>query len=61
MGAYVKVNRHGKAKILTHDEIQTLFNDGLNNLRDRVLFSRDYRLKTVRARIVIRNKSSKIP
>ena len=39
MGAYVKVNRHGKAKILTHDEIQTLFNDGLNNLRDRVIFA----------------------
>jgi integrase/recombinase XerD len=39
MGAYVKVNRHGKAKILTHDEIQILFNDGLTNLRDRVLFA----------------------
>ena len=35
----MKVNRHGKAKILTHAEIQTLFNDGLNNLRDRVIFA----------------------
>jgi integrase/recombinase XerD len=39
MGVYVKVNRHGKAKILNHNEIQTLFNDGLTNLRDRVLFA----------------------
>ena len=39
MGVYVKVNRHGKAKILSHAEIQILFNDGLNNLRDRVLFA----------------------
>lgn len=36
---YVKVNRHGKAKILSHDEIQILFNDGLTNLRDRVIFA----------------------
>lgn len=35
----MKVNRHGKAKILTHNEIQTLFNDGLTNLRDRVIFA----------------------
>lgn len=39
MGAYVKVNRHGKAKILSHAEIQLLFNEGLYNLRDRVLFA----------------------
>lgn len=35
----VKVNRHGKAKILNHDEIQLLFNEGLHNLRDRTLFA----------------------
>ena len=39
MGAYMKVNRHGKAKILSHDEIQILFNEGLHNLRDRVIFA----------------------
>ncbi|WP_199314471.1 site-specific integrase [Planktothrix sp. FACHB-1365] len=39
MGAFVKVNRHGKAKILSQDEIQILFNEGLTNLRDRVLFA----------------------
>jgi integrase/recombinase XerD len=38
-GTLLKVNRHGKAKILSHAEIQTLFNDGLNNLRDRVIFA----------------------
>lgn len=35
----MKVNRHGKAKILNHDEIQLLFNEGLHNLRDRTLFA----------------------
>ncbi|MCF3600605.1 tyrosine-type recombinase/integrase [Planktothrix agardhii 1032] len=35
----MKVNRHGKAKILSHDEIQILFNEGLHNLRDRVIFA----------------------
>jgi integrase/recombinase XerD len=39
MGDAVKVNRHGKAKILNHNEIQTLFNEGLHNLRDRVIFA----------------------
>jgi integrase/recombinase XerD len=39
MGTYMKVNRHGKAKILSHDEIQILFNEGLHNLRDRVIFA----------------------
>lgn len=39
MGAFVKVNGHGKAKILSHDEIQILFNEGLHNLRDRVIFA----------------------
>ncbi len=35
----MKVNRHGKAKILSPDEIQLLFNQGLYNLRDRTLFA----------------------
>ena len=34
----MKVNRHGKAKILTVKEIQLLFSEGLTNERDRVLF-----------------------
>jgi len=35
----MKVNRHGKAKILTPEEIGLLFNEGLTNLRDRTLFA----------------------
>ena len=37
----MKVNRHGRAKILTAEEIQLLFSDGftLNPLRDRTLFA----------------------
>ncbi len=37
----LKINRHGRAKILTAEEIQLLFSDGftLNPLRDRTLFA----------------------
>lgn len=35
----MKRDRHGKAKILTQQEIQILFNQGLPNLRDRALFA----------------------
>lgn len=40
-GGYLKVNRHGRAKILTTEEIQLLFSKGftLNPLRDRTLFA----------------------
>ena len=34
----MKIERHGKAKVLNQQEIQLLFNDGLNTLRDRCLF-----------------------
>lgn len=34
----MKIDRHGKAKILTSAEIQLLFNSGLTNNRDRALF-----------------------
>lgn len=34
----MKINRHGQAKILTVEEIQLLFREGLTNERDRVLF-----------------------
>ena len=34
----MKINRHGKAKILTAAEIQDIFNRGLTNDRDRTLF-----------------------
>ena len=34
----VKIDRHGKAKILTTDEIQLLFNEGTSKDRDRTLF-----------------------
>ena len=34
----MKINRHGQAKILTVEEIQLLFREGLINQRDRVLF-----------------------
>lgn len=34
----MKIDRHGKAKILTQPEIQLLFNRGLKNNQDRALF-----------------------
>jgi integrase/recombinase XerD len=34
----MKVNRHGRAKVLTQSEIQQIFNHGLENDRDRTLF-----------------------
>jgi integrase/recombinase XerD len=34
----VKIDRHGKAKILSQQEIQLLFSQGLENSRDRALF-----------------------
>ena len=34
----MKIDRHGKAKILTQAEIQLLFNQGLTTNRDRALF-----------------------
>ena len=34
----MKINRHGKAKILTPSEIQQLFNEGFQSDRDRALF-----------------------
>lgn len=34
----MKIDRHGKAKILTIEEIQLLFNQGTDKDRDRVLF-----------------------
>ena len=34
----MKINRHGKAKVLTQEEIQLIFSDGLDNNRDRALF-----------------------
>lgn len=34
----MKINRHGKAKILTQEEIQLLFNEGFQSNRDRALF-----------------------
>ena len=35
----MKINRHGKAKILTTEEIQRIFNHGLDNDRDKTLFA----------------------
>ena len=35
----MKVNRHGRAKVLTHEEIQLVFTQGLQNERDRTLFA----------------------
>jgi integrase/recombinase XerD len=35
----MKINRHGKAKVLTQAEIQLLFSYGLTSNRDRALFS----------------------
>ncbi len=34
----MKIDRHGKAKVLCQKEIQLLFNEGLTTLRDRCLF-----------------------
>ncbi|BAU13773.1 phage integrase family protein [Leptolyngbya sp. NIES-3755] len=34
-----KVNRHGKAKILSADELSRLFSDGLQTTRDRCIFA----------------------
>ncbi len=34
----MKIDRHGKAKILTQAEIQLLFSQGLQTERDRALF-----------------------
>ncbi len=34
----MKIDRHGQAKILTPEEIQLLFSQGLTNRRDRALF-----------------------
>ena len=35
----MKVERHGQAKILTTEEIDLLFNEGLTNHRDRTIFA----------------------
>jgi integrase/recombinase XerD len=35
---FMKVDRHGKAKILSQAEIQFLFNQGFQTNRDRALF-----------------------
>ena len=35
----MKVDRHGQAKILTNDEINLVFNEGLTNHRDRAIFA----------------------
>ena len=34
----LKIDRHGKARVLTQEEIQLLFNEGLVTWRDRALF-----------------------
>ena len=34
----MKINRHGRAKVITQQEIQLIFTHGLNNDRDRMLF-----------------------
>ncbi|MBA3920170.1 MAG: site-specific integrase [Nostocaceae cyanobacterium] len=34
----MKINRHGRAKVLTHEEIQLVFHHGLANERDKTLF-----------------------
>jgi integrase/recombinase XerD len=34
----MKIERHGQAKILTQQEIELLFNKGLQTSRDRTLF-----------------------
>ena len=35
----MKINRHGRAKVLTQEEIQLVFTQGLQNERDRTLFA----------------------
>ena len=35
----MKINRHGRAKVLTQEEIQAVFKNGLQNERDRTLFA----------------------
>ncbi|MHC5725394.1 MAG: tyrosine-type recombinase/integrase [Nostoc sp.] len=35
----MKINRHGRAKVLTQSEIQLIFSHGLDNDRDRTLFA----------------------
>lgn len=35
----MKINRHGRAKVLTQEEIQAVFKNGLQNQRDRTLFA----------------------
>lgn len=35
----MKIDRHGRAKIFTQSEIELLFNEGLQTLRDRALFA----------------------
>ncbi|MEC4895933.1 MAG: site-specific integrase [Oscillatoria sp. PMC 1051.18] len=35
----MKIDRHGQAKILTLEELEQLFNEGLTNSRDRTLFA----------------------
>lgn len=39
MQSSVKIDRHGQAKVLTQEEIQLLFSQGLTTLRDRALFA----------------------
>ncbi|MBD2527885.1 tyrosine-type recombinase/integrase [Nostoc sp. FACHB-133] len=34
----MKINRHGRAKVLTQQEIQLIFSHGLDNNRDKTLF-----------------------
>lgn len=34
----MKIDRHGKARVLTQEEVQLLFGEGLQTLRDRCLF-----------------------
>lgn len=34
----MKINRHGRSKVLTQEEIQLIFSHGLDNNRDRTLF-----------------------
>ncbi|HYX16115.1 MAG TPA: hypothetical protein VE944_17450 [Nostoc sp.] len=35
----MKINRHEHAKVLTQQEIQLIFSDGLDNDRNRTLFT----------------------
>ncbi|MHC5609853.1 MAG: hypothetical protein ACYTXA_02145 [Nostoc sp.] len=38
----MKINRHGRAKVLTQQEIQLIFSDGLDNDRDGYARRRSY-------------------